>query len=46
MGEKENYMFEYVTKAEYKPVKQELEKIIVQVQAVMRKNMKQRFNSV
>ena len=24
MGEKENYMFEYVTKAEYKPVKQEL----------------------
>ena len=43
MGEKENYMFEYVTKAEYKPVKQELEKIIVQVQAVMRKKYETTF---
>ncbi len=36
-------MFEYVTKAEYKPVKQELEKIIVQVQAVMRKKYETTF---
>ena len=30
-------MYEYVTKAEYKPVKIELEKIIVKVQSIMRK---------
>ena len=36
-------MFEYVTKAEYKPVKQELEKIINQVQAVMRKKYETTF---
>jgi hypothetical protein len=38
MGEKENFMFEYVTKAEYQPVREELEKIIIGVQEVMRKN--------
>lgn len=36
-------MFEYVTKAEYKPVKQELEKIIAQVQTVMRKKYETTF---
>lgn len=36
-------MFEYVTKAEYKSVKQELEKIIAQVQTVMRKKYETTF---
>jgi hypothetical protein len=35
-AKKENFMFEYVTKAEYRPVREELEKIIIRVQNVMR----------
>ena len=35
-GRKENNMFEYVTKAEYKPVKMELQKIICKVVAYMK----------
>ena len=31
-------MFEYVTRAEYQPVREELEKIIIKVQSYMKEN--------
>lgn len=36
---KEFFMFEYVTKAEYQPVREELERIINRVQKEMRPNI-------
>ncbi len=37
------FMYEYVTKAEYQPVREELEKIIHKVQLYMKKNFKTSF---
>lgn len=39
-------MFEYVTRAEYQPVREELEKIINRVQKEMRTTYNTTFNSV